>query len=195
MVADGAVGHPGFQRIDRLPGSSRLDRQAHHRFIIAHQGDRLLGADALLRADRQIDGPQALRAAVDEVAEKHDRPARGAARFARRGRAARRGDRRARECRRWRKSRRRARPSAATERLAIDDDGHKEGVSSPERSGLGGDPTIAPARAGFQRLTFASARSDCAGSPRALTSPPCFLSFFTALRQANVPVTLREYLT
>ncbi len=41
--------------------------------MVAHERDRLIGAEARLRSDRKIDRAETVGPAVDEVAEKDDR--------------------------------------------------------------------------------------------------------------------------
>ena len=95
-------------------GVAASSAQAHHRFVIAHQRDRLVGAQ-----------PARPRRAPDRSrrgCRRRGRPGRraGRRRAARRGaaraplrRAARRADRCGRGCRRWRRFRRRRRRRAA----------------------------------------------------------------------------------
>ena len=54
--------------------ASRIEREAHHRLVVAHQRDLFVGADARRGADRKIDRAEAIGPAIDEVAEKDDRP-------------------------------------------------------------------------------------------------------------------------
>ena len=86
------------------PWRRRIEREAHHRLVVAHQRDRFVGADARRGADREIDRAEAVGPAIDEIAEKDDRALsrRLGSRAASRG--ARRGDRCGRGCRRSRKS-------------------------------------------------------------------------------------------
>ena len=78
-----AVGDPALQRVDRVRERRRgIEGEAHHRLVIAHQRDRHLGANPFSRANRQIDRAERIRAAVNEVAEKHDGAAQRAARLA-----------------------------------------------------------------------------------------------------------------
>ena len=62
----------------------RIERQAHHRFVIAHQRDRLVGRSPPGGVDAEFDRAEAVAAAIDQVAEQHDDAPRGAARLTRR---------------------------------------------------------------------------------------------------------------
>ena len=80
-----AVDDPGLKRVDRVVvRRRRIEGEAHHRLVIAHQRDRLVAARAPRRVERQIDRAEAVGTAVDEVAEQDDDAPRDAARLARR---------------------------------------------------------------------------------------------------------------
>ena len=70
-----AVTQPVGEGVERVvPRRPRIERQAHHRLVIAHQRDLLVGADSFARACSEVDRSQAVGAAVHEVAEKDDGP-------------------------------------------------------------------------------------------------------------------------
>ena len=92
-------------RSRRSHGVAEIEREPHHRLVVAHERDPFVGADALRGADREIDRAEAVGPAIDEVAEKDDRALLAPPRLARGFVEERvRGGRRARECRRRRKS-------------------------------------------------------------------------------------------
>ena len=67
-----AVAQPRFERLERVvPGAPGIEREPHHRLVVAHEKDRFVGPERA-RADRQIDRPESVRTAVDEVAEKDE---------------------------------------------------------------------------------------------------------------------------
>ena len=69
-----AIGDPGVERINRVvPRRLGIEREPHHRLVVAHERDRLIGADARLGAHRKLDRAETVGSAIDEVAEKDDR--------------------------------------------------------------------------------------------------------------------------
>ena len=65
-----AVAQPVFERLERVfPGGAGIEREPHHRLVVAHQSDLFVRADPRPRRHRQVDRAQAVMTPVDEVAE------------------------------------------------------------------------------------------------------------------------------
>ena len=168
-----AIGHPGVECVNRVvPRGLGVEREPHHRLVVAHQRDRLIGADPRFRAHRKFDRAETVGSAVDEIAEKDDR-----ALVAQLGLPGRLVDERAEKIASpvnvAHGENLRLRAHAQRQRKPSTLDHHRH-ETTPGSTGTGGKHcTPAPARA---RIA------------------PMFLEFFANLRQAHVPATPREYL-
>ena len=68
-----AVAQPALQRLDRIvPRRMKIEREPHHRLVVAHEPDPRVRADQGAGADREVDCPEAVGTAVHEVAEKEE---------------------------------------------------------------------------------------------------------------------------
>ncbi len=70
-----AVAQPVRQRAERgVPRGAHVEREPHHRLVVAHEADLLIRPDQGPRPGREVDRAEAVRTAVDQVAEEDQRP-------------------------------------------------------------------------------------------------------------------------